>query len=313
MSCNEKAFEFEPFLRTQRVDEKLPEDVTIFHEMVELFQREGEAVRKIKIAERTYICEMTELSLRRDGKVQGYIFDIRDATEEQRAIDVMTSYNETLSEEVEKKTENIVGIQRKITMGMANIIENRDNNTGGHVKRTSDVIGIMVNQIMEHGYITLEQQLAEDIKRAAPMHDLGKISIDTAILSKPGKLTEEEYQIMKTHAAKSGEMVHILLDGVEEQHFIDTAYRIARFHHERWDGKGYPDGLVGTMIPIEARIMAIADVYDALVSERCYKEAMSFEDAREIILRGMGTQFDPNLRTTFLKCCGRLEAYYRNM
>ncbi len=313
MSCNEKAFEFEPFLRTQRVDEKLPEDVTIFREMIELFRKEGEAVRKIKIAERTYICEMAELSLRRDGKVQGYIFDIRDATEEQRAMDVMASYNETLSAEVEKKTENIVGIQRKITMGMANIIENRDNNTGGHVKRTSDAIGIIVNQIMEHGYITLEQQLAEDIKRAAPMHDLGKISIDTAILSKPGRLTEKEYQIMKTHAAKSGEMVHILLDGVEEQHFIDTAYRIARFHHERWDGKGYPDGLVGTMIPIEARIMAIADVYDALVSERCYKEAMSFEDAREIILRGMGTQFDPNLRTTFLKCCDRLEAYYRNM
>lgn len=116
---------------------------------------------------------------------------------------------------------------------------------------------------------------------------------------------------MKTHSVKSGELVHILLDGVEEQHFVDTAYNIARYHHERWDGKGYPEGLVGTMIPIEARIMAIADVYDALVSKRCYKEAMSYEKACQIMLEGMGTQFDPNLRRVFLACRSRLEAYYR--
>ncbi len=313
MSCNEKAFEFVPFLKNQRVDEKLPQDKLFFNEMVEKFCNEGVVSSKYKLGEMICICEVSEISFHRAGKAQGYLFDIRDATEEQKAMEIMSSYNETLNTEIEKKTENIVEIQRKITVGMANIIENRDNNTGGHVKRTSDVIRIIVNNIMEQGIMDLDRQLAEDIVRAAPMHDLGKISIDSYILCKPGRLTDEEYQIMKTHSAKSGEMVHILLDGVEEQHFVNTAFHIARYHHERWDGKGYPDGLVGTMIPIEARIMAVADVYDALVSKRCYKESMSFAQAKEIMLQGMGTQFDPNMRTVFLNCCDELEAYYRNI
>ena len=311
MSCNEKAMTFLPFLQHQRMDEFFPKEQTFFAEMIAQYKEDGKDSKKFKIDEMTCICEVSEISLRRDGKVQGYLFDIRDATEEQKAFDVMTSYNETLHEEVEKKTENIIDIQRKITLGMANIIENRDNNTGGHVKRTSDVIGIIVEEIQKEGTIALDEQKAMDIVRAAPMHDLGKITIDSTILCKPGKLTDEEYAIMKTHAAKSGEMVHILLDGVEEQHFVDTAFNIARFHHERWDGRGYPEGLVGSMTPLEARIMAIADVYDALVSERCYKKPMSFEKAREIMLEGMGTQFDPNLKRVFTNCCEQLEEYYR--
>ncbi len=310
MSCNEKAFEFVPFLKTQRVDDLMPEDERLFDDMIMQFHKDGTTDKKFTVGDIICICEIGELSLRRDGKVQGYLFDIRDATEEQKAIEVMTSYNDTLNAEIEKKTENIVEIQRKITIGMANIIENRDNNTGGHVKRTSDVISIIVDQIRASSYEGIDEQLAEDIVRAAPMHDLGKISIDSSILCKPGKLTDEEYAIMKTHSTKSGEMVHILLDGVEEQHFVDTAFNIARYHHERWDGKGYPEGLVGTMIPIEARIMAVADVYDALVSKRHYKEPMSFAKAKEIMCEGMGTQFDPNLKSVFLKCVDKLETYY---
>lgn len=313
MSCNEKVYEFMPFLKDQRVDEKLPDNERIFKEIVDSFKNDGTILRKFNVGEMVCACEVSEISFRKDGRIQGYLFDIRDATEEQKAIDVMTSYNETLNAEVAEKTENIVGIQRKITIGLANIIENRDNNTGGHVKRTSDVIGILIDEIMKQPNTEMDGQLAEDIVRAAPMHDLGKISIDTPILCKPGRLTDDEYRIMKTHAEKSGEMVHILLDGVEEQHFVDTAFNIARYHHERWDGKGYPEGLVGTMIPIEARIMAVADVYDALVSKRCYKEPMSFKEAKEIMLNGMGTQFDPNIKMIFLKCYDKLEAYYRNM
>lgn len=313
MSCNEKAYEFVPYLRDQRIDEKLPKDKVVFKEMVEALHREGTISRKFNVGDMICICEVSEVSFRKDGKVQGYLFDMRDATEEQKAIDVMTYYNETLNAEVAEKTASIEGIQRKITIGMANIIENRDNNTGGHVKRTSDVINILVNEIMEDKRLNMTPQHAEDIVRAAPMHDLGKISIDSSILCKPSRLTDEEFKIMKTHSVKSGEMVHILLDGVEEQHFVDTAFNIARYHHERWDGRGYPEGLVGSMIPIEARIMAVADVYDALVSKRCYKEPMSFGAAKNIMLQGMGTQFDPNLRTAFLNCLDKLEAYYRNM
>ena len=116
---------------------------------------------------------------------------------------------------------------------------------------------------------------------------------------------------MKTHSAKSGEMVRILLEGVEEARFVQVAYNVARFHHERWDGRGYPEGLVDTMIPLEARIMAVADVYDALVSKRCYKEPMSFEQAADIMCENMGTQFDPNMESVFLGCRAQLEDYYR--
>ncbi|MCR4891291.1 MAG: HD domain-containing protein, partial [Lachnospiraceae bacterium] len=143
--------------------------------------------------------------------------------------------------------------------------------------------------------------------------DLGKIVVENSILNKPGKLTDEEYEIMKTHSTKSGEMVKILLDGVEEEHFVHVAFNVARYHHERWDGRGYPDKLVGTMIPIEARIMAVVDVYDALVSKRSYKPAMSFETATRIMCEGMGTQFDPNMKTIFMGCRSELEAYYQRL
>ncbi len=310
MSCNEKAYEFEPFLKEQRVDDALPKNVVIFRQMIEAFARDHITSKKITDGEKTYVYEIAEFTMRRDGQTKGYLFDIRDATEEQKAIDVMEEYNQTLSEEIDKKTRNIVDIQKKVTLGMANIIDNRDNNTGGHVKRTSDIIDILVDEMMTMKHTAITKQMADDIVRAAPLHDLGKISIDSTILCKPARLTDEEFAIMKTHSVKSGELVHILLDGVEEQRFVDTAFHIARFHHERWDGRGYPEGLVGSMIPIEARIMAIADVYDALVSKRCYKEPMSYEKACEIMLEGMGTQFDPNLRRVFLACKDRLEAYY---
>jgi len=313
LSCNERIFDFLPFLKEQRVDEKLPETQILFSEMTEEYKEKGISSRKMQIGEMTCICEVSEFSIRKDGKKQGYLFDVRDATEEQKTFDIITSYNDTLNEEVRKKTENISNIQQKIVLGMANIIENRDNNTGGHVKRTSDVIGIIVDEIIKQGSMKIDEDMAKDIVRAAPMHDLGKVSIDSSVLCKNGKLDDNEYETMKTHSVKSGEMVRILLEGVEEERFVETAFNIARYHHERWDGKGYPEGLIGTMIPIEARIMAVADVYDALVSRRCYKEGMSFEKANEIMCQGMGTQFDPNMKKIYLSCRDRLEAYYRDM
>jgi len=310
LSCNEGIFNILPFFKEQKVDEKLPESQTLFYEMIEEYKEKEHGYRKIQINDITYICEISEFTIRKDGKRQGYFFDFRDGTEEQKALDIVNSYNETLNLEVKKKTENISNIQQKIVVGMANIIENRDDNTGGHVKRTSDVVNILVEEIIKKDEDRLSAELAKDIVRAAPMHDLGKVSIDSTILCKKGRLNDEEYTIMKTHSSKSGEMVRILLDGVEEEHFVSTAFNIARYHHERWDGKGYPEGLVGTMIPIEARIMAVADVYDALVSKRCYKEPMSFEEAKEIMCQGMGTQFDPNMKKVFLACREKLEAYY---
>ena len=313
LSCNEKSFEFLPFLKDIKVNDDLPKGdhiADIIMDLIDSFERDGLRSVRYRLGDLTCECEISYFSLHEGGSRHGYLLDIHDATEEQEAYDLIQSYNDRLNEEVREKTENIRGMQRKIVLGMAGIIENRDNNTGGHVKRTSDIIKIIVDEIMERGDIEISEQMAEDIVRAAPTHDLGKVAIDNSILNKPGRFTDEEYAIMKTHSTKSGEMVMILLDGVEEERFVKVAYNVARYHHERWDGRGYPEGLVGTMIPLEARIMAIADVYDALVSKRVYKDPMSFEKSASIMCECMGTQFDPNLKSVFLGCRDKLEEYY---
>ena len=313
LSCNEKSYELIPELRTQRIDMPFPEGSEIgafLYRLIDRFKDGRATSAKYHSGEMICACEISHFSLRQDDSAQGYLIDIRDATQEERNLEILSNYNETLNQEVTEKTAHIQQIQRKIVLGMADMVENRDGNTGGHIKRTSDVIQILVQEIVAHGYIRLDDVLARDIVRAAPMHDLGKVSIDSSILNKPGRLTDEEYEIMKSHSAMSGDMVMILLDGVEEDHFVKTAFNVARYHHERWDGKGYPDGLVGETIPLEARIMAVADVYDALVSERVYKKPYSFERAYEIMCEGMGTQFDPNMRAVFLGCRTKLEQYY---
>lgn len=313
LSCNDKSYEFLPDLREQRVDGPFPENSKsgeVVYGLMDNLKRDGSLSLKFRSGDMTCMGEISHFSMRRDGSPQGYLIEIRDATQEQRNLEILSDYNAILNHEVAEKTEHIEQIQRKIVLGMANMIENRDNNTGGHVKRTSDVIQILVEEILANGYVKLDKVLARDIVRAAPMHDLGKISIDSSILNKPTQLTEEEYEVMKTHSALSGEMVMILLDGVEEEHFVRVAYNVARYHHERWDGQGYPDGLVGETIPLEARIMAVADVYDTLVSERVYKKPLSFEEASRIMLEDMGTHFDPNMRSVFLGCREKLEQYY---
>ena len=313
LSANEKSFEFLPELRNQRLDAPLPEDSEagkIIRGILKGYADNGVSSVTFQSGEMTCSCDVSTFTLHRGGTPRGYLLDIRDVTEENRNLDILTDFNRKLNREVTEKTRNIEKIQEKIVLGLADMVENRDSNTGGHIKRTSDVIRILVEDILAHQYFPVSETLAEDIERAAPMHDLGKVSIDSGILNKPGRLTPEEFAIMKNHSTISGQMVHILLEGVEEQHFVDTAYHVARYHHERWDGKGYPEGLVGEMIPLEARIMAVADVYDALVSRRVYKEPMSFEQAAGIMIGGMGTQFDPGMLLVFLNCQTKLEQYY---
>ena len=260
--------------------------------------------------DKTFAYEISSFRLHRGGMSRGYLIDIRDATEESRNLEILADFNNRLNQEVAEKTRSVENMQQKLVLSLADMVENRDSNTGGHVKRTSDVVRILVESIRANRPFPLDDTLAGDIVRAAPMHDLGKVRIDSSILNKPGRLTPEEFTIMKTHSAISGQMVMILLDGMEEEHLVQTAFHVARYHHERWDGKGYPEGLVGEMIPLEARIMAVADVYDALVSKRVYKEPMSFEQAAQIMQEGMGTQFDPNMLLVFLSCREKLEQYY---
>lgn len=312
LGCNERARDFLPFVKSQRVDEVIDDDdheKKMIHHLINSYEKTGHNSEKYQVNNMTCVCEVMPFSNRNGGKKIGYMLDIRDVTEQQQYQDNLEQY---LNEKIQEKTKYIKDIQRKVVLGMANMIENRDNNTGGHVRRTSDIIHIIVDEIIKQGKIKMSQDMATDIVRAAPTHDLGKISIDSNILNKPARLTDEEFRIMKTHATKSSEMVLILLDGVEEKKFVEIAYNVARYHHEKWNGTGYPDGLVGSMIPLEARIMAVADVYDALVSKRCYKEPMSFDQAYKIMLENMGTHFDPNMEAVFIGCRKELEEYYKH-
>ena len=194
-------------------------------------------------------------------------------------------------------------MQSHIITGLASLIENRDVETGEHVLRTGAFVETLTRDAIKDGvYLDqLNETFVSKMTTLAPMHDIGKIVVSDKILRKPGRLTSEEFEEMKKHAAVGGDVIREVLEGVTDEDYLSFAADIATYHHERWDGTGYPKGLSGEEIPLAARIMAIADVFDALVSERCYKEPFSFEESVGIIEDGAGTQFDPQLVGVFLR------------
>ena len=188
----------------------------------------------------------------------------------------------------ENNTDMLVGV-------LSHIVEFRNGESGAHVRHIRTITEMLLHRLLENSNkysISAEQQ--DVIPLASALHDIGKIGIDEKILNKPGKLTPEEFQVMKTHSMLGAEMLHDL-DNFGEQPLLQTAYEIARWHHERWDGRGYPDGLKGDEIPISAQLVSLADVYDALTSERCYKKAFSHEKAVQMILNGECGAFNPLL------------------
>ena len=203
---------------------------------------------------------------------------------------------------VEIKTAKILQLQGAILSTVAELVEFRDDNTGGHIDRTQAYLKILAEKLLDRGLyneVLAIWDIAEMV-HAAQLHDVGKISIPDAILNKPGKLTDDEFAIMKTHALRGKEAIMKITAKVDESDFLHQAALMAYTHHERWDGKGYPQGLIGEEIPIHGRLMSIADVYDALISERPYKKAFTHEEAVNIISDGKGTQFDPCLTELFL-------------
>lgn len=188
----------------------------------------------------------------------------------------------------ENNTDMLVGV-------LSHIVEFRNGESGAHVRHIRIITELLLHRLLEISSqypITAEQQ--DNIPLASALHDIGKIGIDEKILNKPGKLTPEEFEVIKTHSMLGAEMLHQLED-FNEQPLLQTAYEITRWHHERWDGRGYPDGLKGDAIPISAQLVALADVYDALTSERCYKKAFSHEKAVQMILNGECGAFNPLL------------------
>ena len=199
--------------------------------------------------------------------------------------------------------QKVTEMQSQITYRLANLIESRDTETGQHVARTSAYVKCLAEDCLNEGVYTdqINQEFVDRIFMLAPMHDVGKILVSDKILRKPGKLTVEEYEEIKKHAENGGVVIRQIMNGLGDDKQIQFASDIAMYHHERWDGTGYPKGLIKEQIPLSARIMAIADVFDALVSKRCYKDPIPFSEAFKIIEEDSGKHFDPNLVAVFLK------------
>ena len=265
----------------------------------------------VPYGDKIYLFTVQSLPARRGMK--GYEIIGTDDTPDRAHINLLENFNEQLNRKVEEKTAHIVAMHNNLIMSMATMVESRDNSTGGHIRRTSEGVRLLIDAVKETGAFELSDTFCRNLIKAAPMHDLGKIAVEDAILRKPGRFTPEEFAIMKTHAAEGARIVHEILKDTDDDEFHILAENVAHYHHERWDGSGYPEGLKGEAIPLEARIMAVADVYDALVSKRVYKEKMSFEKADTIIREGMGSQFDPALEPVYLAARPKLEAYYSSL
>lgn len=306
LDANAHAKALFPALERLHQNERIPDDVYMLFTATTTHFSVGDEAFERKVTE-----------LKRHNKLVGYGLLLEDDTEQQKYVRLLGSYNSRLQSEVEEKTRHIRKVQDSIITGMASVIESRDNSTGGHIRRTSTVVRIFSEELEKNPALMeqfgLTHSFLEGVAKAAPLHDLGKIAIDDKILRKPGKFTDEEFAEMKKHPAEGAGVLKEILDEVDDEDFVRIAVNIAQYHHERYDGKGYPQQCKGEDIPIEARIMSLADVFDALVSKRCYKSAFSFDDAFRIIEEGLGTQFDPVLGRLFLECRGQLEKTYRAM
>jgi len=215
----------------------------------------------------------------------------------------LAMYRERLEQMVNKKVNELIAAKEKMLTTMASLIEYRSLESGEHVKRTSILTG-MIAEILVKNPMFKDELIDKDYHimiKAAPLHDVGKIAVPDDILLKPGKLTPEEFTIMETHTTKGSEIIRTMQLGEEEDLYLRHCYDICRYHHERWDGRGYPDKISGNEIPLSARIVSIVDVYDALVSQRVYKPPFSHEEAMKIIAEDAGKKFDASIVSDLLE------------
>ncbi|HBC99374.1 MAG TPA: hypothetical protein DC053_08440 [Lachnoclostridium sp.] len=233
-------------------------------------------------------------------KVHGTIQDI---TSTKAIEEKLEEYNHHLEDLVRKKVAEVSASQMATIYALVKLSESRDDETGEHIVRTSQYCRLLSEKLWEMGAYKgeIDWSFIDSITQASPLHDIGKVGIPDAVLLKPGKLTPEEFEIMKTHATIGYETLASVEKKDTGSAFIKVGMEITLCHHEKWDGSGYPKGLKGEEIPISARIMALADVYDALRSKRVYKESYSHEKSLGIITQGRGSHFDPFLVDLFLE------------
>lgn len=201
---------------------------------------------------------------------------------------------------VTQGTKEIVKTRNAIIFGLAKLAESRDNDTGEHLDRIRTYVAILAKDLA-HYDSQVDEQFIHNLELASSLHDIGKVGIPDSILLKPGRLSREEREIMEIHTIIGGECLDAVQMRLGTNDFMEMARNVAYSHHERWDGTGYPHAIAGEQIPLSARIVAVADVYDALTSKRPYKRAMSHEESRMIIVSGSGTQFDPEVVAAFLR------------
>lgn len=210
-------------------------------------------------------------------------------------------YRDCLQDIIRAQTAALRKTQVGTIMALADLAEWRDPETGEHIKRTQEYVRCIAQELARNPkFITeLTPDFVEMLYMCAPLHDMGKVSISDAILLKPSKLTPEEFAVMQKHCEFGAAIIRRSLERIGHEPFLEMAYQVARWHHDRWDGEGYPDGLMGEAIPLAARIMSVADVYDALISERPYKPPMEHEEAMRIIVEDRGKRFDPDVVDAF--------------
>ncbi len=293
LDSNEEAVKLFPELKSIRRGEAVPEGLQhLFETDEDISEYDGHYYER----------KLTELE--DHGKQIGYALLLDDDSDQKEIRDI-------LEELVEQKTRHIQKVQDSIITGMASVIDSRDDNTGGHIMRTSQVVRIfsqvLKNHMDEFGF---DRTFLRNVEKAAPMHDIGKIAIRDELLLSERRFTEDERKRMSEHSAAGAKLLEKVLAEVDDPDFVRITINVAHYHHEAWDGSGYPDRLKGEEIPIEARIMALADVFDALMSKRSYKEEWSSDKTFEIIRQDTGVKFDPRLGKLFLSCRQELEEFY---
>ena len=286
-------------------------DGFLYREVIQwMYHREKDDRKTIRLGDRYYEMFVHDIPYGNKSCV-GYMLEFVDRTAENKYLGTVQHYNEDLQSEVKKQTTHISHIKDMLVLGMSSMVESRDNSTGGHIKRTSKVMQVFADHIKRnHPEFGFSDAFLSMLVKAAPMHDLGKIAVDDAVLRKQGRFTEEEFKKMQIHPAEGARIVREILTGVEDDAFVELAENVAHYHHEKWNGMGYPMKLKGEEIPKEARLMALADVFDALVSKRCYKDSYSYDKAFSIIEESLGSHFDPVYGRAFMECRPQLEQLY---
>ena len=316
VGCNTAAYKFFPELVNATIDTRLNaenyalkgilkwmHDTSMYADRSDIkkkFIKDDVVINDRSPEERKHLnCELSFIHFGNRRRIEGYLVELVDDTAQQNRIEQLSFKGERLQREADKQAKKLKSLQSSTILGMAAMIESRDNSTGGHINRTSACCALFVEYLRTCPEYNRSENYWDAVVNSAPLHDLGKINISDAILKKRDKLKPWEYDEMKTHAQKGAEIVKKVLADVDDREFVKVAINVAHHHHEKYNGTGYPDGLDGKRIPFEARIMAIVDVFDALVSKRYYKKAMAYNEAFKIIEDEKGSHFDPELADSF--------------